>query len=116
MYPKAQRVRPGKRAPTKDEARYMAAIVELGCIACRIDGHEPRPTAVHHILSGGLRMGHLFTLPLCDPGHHQGGQQFGLVSRHPNKTQFEARYGSELELLARVKVDAGFFDQYEVII
>jgi hypothetical protein len=52
-------------------------------------------------------MGHLFTLPLCDPGHHQNGAQFGIVSRHPWKAQFEARYGTEMDLLARLRAELG---------
>ncbi len=113
-YQKGAKARPGKRAPIKVEAQWMDAIVEHGCIACILDGHEPRPTAVHHILRGGLRIGHLFTLPLCDPGHHQNGAQFGMVSRHPNKAEFERRYGTEMELLALLKEKLGFFERYEV--
>lgn len=101
--PKATAARPGKGAPTVEEARWMASIVTLGCIACLLDGMLPRPTAVHHILRGGRRMGHLFTLPLCDPGHHQGGEQFGLISRHPWKARFEERYGAEMDLLVVVQ-------------
>lgn len=97
--PKAAAVRPGKRAPTVAESAWMDAITEIGCIACLQDGHPDTPGAVHHLLSGGRRMGHLFTICLCDPGHHQNGQQFGKVSRHPFKTRFEAQYGTELELL-----------------
>ena len=111
LFPKPIRTRRGKRAPTKEEARWMDAITRYGCIACRKDGHEPRPTAVHHILSGGVRIGHLFSLPLCDPGHHQDGEQFGLVSRHPYKARFEAMYGTELELLAELKKELGVFDE-----
>lgn len=104
--PKDARAKPGKRAPTADEARWMDAIVRYGCIACRIDGHEPRPTAVHHILRGGVRIGHLHTLPLCDTpdgGHHQNGAAIGLVSRHPWKVRFEQRYGSEDSLLHKLR-------------
>lgn len=93
----------GKVAPTAGEARWMAAIAQLGCIACRLDGVAPRPTAVHHILKGGRRLGHLFTLPLCDPGHHQNGAACGFISRHPFKARFEARYGAEMELLEKVR-------------
>ncbi len=82
----------------------MDAIVAYGCIACRIDGLGITPPAVHHILRGGQRIGHLFTLPLCDPGHHQGGQAKGVISRHPWKAQFEARYGTEAELLDVLRV------------
>jgi hypothetical protein len=91
----------------------MDAIVEHGCVACRADGVAPRATAVHHLIRGGHRIGHLFTLPLCDPGHHQGGAQLGLVSRHPWKARFEQRYGTELELLAKLKQELGVFDQAE---
>lgn len=97
--PKGEKARPGKRTPTVAESRWMDFIVGYGCIACRLDGMGYRPPAVHHILRGGVRMGHLFTLPLCDPGHHQGGQALGLISRHPWKQQFEQRYGTEQALL-----------------
>ena len=93
----------------------MARIADYGCIACRIDGHAPRETAVHHIVDGGRRLGHLFSLPLCQPGHHQDGQQFGLISVHPWKARFEARYGTQMELLATLKLELGYFDKYEVI-
>lgn len=100
-------VRPGKRTPTVEERLWMEAIVRYGCIACRIDGILPRPTAVHHIVQGGRRLGHLFTLGLCDPGHHQNGAQLGMVSRHPWKARFENRYGLELDLLQRLRGEIG---------
>jgi hypothetical protein len=109
-FPKGIKARPGKRTPTVEEKRWMDVIVNYGCIACHIDGHEPRPTTVHHILRGGVRMGHLFSLPLCDVGHHQKGEHLGFVCRHPDKAAFEAKYGTEWELLARLKTELGFFD------
>lgn len=51
------------KPPTKAERLWMDRIVEYGCIACRIDGYR-RLAAVHHIVDGGRRMGHLFTIPL----------------------------------------------------
>jgi len=114
-YPKGVKAKPGKRKPTAVEAKWMDAIKEYGCIACRIDGHHwppPLETAVHHILRGGVRMGHLFTLPLCDPGHHQNGP-LGMVSRHPWKARFEAKYGTEMELLAKLKVEIGTYHKVE---
>lgn len=97
--------KPGKRTPTKAEREWMDAIVAYGCIACRMDGLGVRPAAVHHMLHGGRRIGHLHTLPLCDPGHHQNGQQLGMVSRHPWKAQFEQKYGSEDHLLANLRAE-----------
>lgn len=100
VMPKSEPAKPGKRAPTKDERLWMDAITALGCIACRIDGHPGTPGAVHHLLRGGRRMGHMHTICLCDPGHHQNGDQFGKISRHPWKARFEEKYGMEQELLA----------------
>lgn len=107
--PKGEKAKPGKRAPNAEERRWMDAIVASGCIACRMDSLPAKglPCAVHHILRGGVRMGHLFTLPLCDPGHHQNGGEFGIVSRHPWKARFEARYGAEMALLARLRAEIG---------
>lgn len=105
--PKGEKAKPGKGAPTKDERQWLDAIVAYGCVACRMDGRGIVPPAVHHILRGGVRMGHLFTLPLCDPGHHQNGAQFGKVSRHPWKKRFEQRYGSEDFLLRMLRAEIG---------
>lgn len=104
---KGEKAKPGKRKPNAEERAWMDAIVAYGCIACRMDGLGVVPPAVHHILRGGVRMGHLFTLPLCDPGHHQNGAQFGKVSRHPWKKRFEQRYGSEDFLLGMLRAEIG---------
>ena len=96
------------KTPTKAEREWMATIARLGCIVCRTQGRGYVPCAVHHILgrNGGNRRGHMATIGLCDPGHHQGApKSSGEVSRHPNKAAFEARYGTEeflLELTQRV--------------
>lgn len=103
--PKDEKAKPGKRTPTVAERAWMDWIVAYGCIACRMDGLGFRPPAVHHILRGGQRIGHLHTLPLCDPGHHQNGKQLGMVSRHPWRKRFEAQYGTEWELLALLRAE-----------
>jgi hypothetical protein len=102
---KGEKAKPGKRTPNAEESAWMDWIVAYGCVACRMDGLAHSRPAVHHILRGGVRMGHLFTLPLCDPGHHQNGQQFGMVSRHPWKARFEAKYGTEPELLNTLRAE-----------
>lgn len=88
-----------KVAPSKDERAWMAAVAALGCIVCRRLGIYDVPAAVHHIIRANKRIGHFYTLPLCCPGHHQQGLPGnGKISRHPNKTRFEAAYGTEWEL------------------
>jgi hypothetical protein len=96
---KPPKAKPGKRPPTKEEARWMDAITAIGCIVCLLAGHPGTPGAVHHLLRAGRRIGHMHTICLCDPGHHQGGDQVQKISRHPNKARFEAAYGTEAELL-----------------
>ena len=98
--PKLPKAKPGKRAPTVEERAWMAAITTFGCIACYIDGHPGTPGAVHHLLRGGRRIGHMHSICLCQPGHHMDGKQLGRVSRHPYKARFEAAYGPESHLLA----------------
>jgi len=102
--PKPEKAKPGKYTPNAEERAWLDWIVAYGCVACRMDGHGVVPPAVHHLLRGGRRIGHLFSLPLCDPGHHQGGQSRGMVSRHPWKARFEAKYGTETTLLAALRL------------
>ncbi len=106
--PKGPKAKPGKGAPTKDERAWLDAIVAYGCVACRIDGNGVVVPAVHHLLRGGVRMGHRYSLPLCDPGHHQGGDALGKLSRHPWKVRFERRYGNEMFLLRSIERVLGF--------
>ena len=61
---------------TKTEKQHKAALVELGCMACRrIYGpHSPGPVELHHRRSGGWGKGSFMTLiPLCH-NHHQGAE------------------------------------------
>ncbi len=81
-------------SPTKAESRRMDIIKrDIGCIACR-QGNLHSQANAHHILSGGRRISHAATLPLCD-FHHTG-----LISIHASKRGFVKDYGTEMELLA----------------
>lgn len=89
------------RPPTAEEARFMDAIAGLGCAACRKDGWHNPDVSIHHI-DGRTKPGaHLLVLPLC-AGHHQDGTgpNTTLIAVHPYKARFEARYGTQRELLA----------------
>ena len=84
-----------KKQAKKKEREYMSKVASLGCWICEA------PANVHHIRPKGLGMGrrssHYDTIPLCY-FHHQG--QGGI---HHNKKIFEEKYGTELEILAKVK-------------
>lgn len=89
------------RPPTAEEARFMDAVASLGCIACRKDGIENPWGSIHHI-DGRTKSGaHFLVLFLC-AGHHQAGtgENKTLIAVHPDKGRFEARYGTQRELLA----------------
>lgn len=84
---------------------------DYGCAACRrLD--MIRSPEMHHILSGGRRMGHDHTIPLC--AWHHRGEPYPLdisakfveeilgPSMARNKKAFVARFGSEQDLLDKV--------------
>ena len=79
---------------------YMRDIKSLGCIVCRMTGKGPTPADAHHILRSGRRIDDFHTIPLCGPHHRSGLNTEQVVSRHPWRREFEARYGTEEELLA----------------
>lgn len=102
--PKPEKARPGKRAPTVAEAAYMASIAALGCIVCRLAGRLDVPAEVHHLLRGGQRIGHGWTIPLCSPHHRDDSTRPDCIARHPWRIRFEAAYGTEESLLHATRV------------
>lgn len=101
---RAKRMRQGKVAPNAAEQAWMDKARAFGCIVCHLYHDAPNtPAVIHHILSGGRRMGHLYTIPLCEPGHHQHSPTRAKISRHPDKARFEAAYAPELELLSALQ-------------
>lgn len=87
------------RAATKPEKKRFEKIVEIGCVACRQDGHNGVPGEVHHILDGMKRAGHGFSVCLC-PFHHRGIPPGTGPSLADGSRLFYARYGSPGEILA----------------
>lgn len=88
---------------TKAEKRWLDAITQLGCIVCLLFLRIFTPAEPHHLLSGGRRRGHLFSIPLCPPHHRFGMDDGRATSRDQCRRRFEARYGTEEDLLARTK-------------
>lgn len=62
--------------PTPAERDWLLAVKAGGCICCLARGYRPRrdetqpDVEAHHLLSGGIRTGHLATVGLC-MWHHR---------------------------------------------
>lgn len=91
------------RKPNKAEREWLDKIVQLGCIACIIDYGFYTPPHVHHIAGAN---NHMATIPLCPPHHKNPGK--GYETRHGNQARFEARYGTDQELLTLVQEKVGY--------
>jgi hypothetical protein len=75
----------------------------IGCICCRKAGSGYRAPDVHHILVGGRRAGHQFTLPLC-PEHHRIPSNGSVVgpSLADGSKLFASSWGAQTQLLTEV--------------
>lgn len=98
------------KPPTVYEKRRMSAILEIGCICCIQDGHESiYPVEVHHLLDGGVRIGHSATVAACC-WHHRGVPPSGFNQKGATRLcgpslaldgkSFKAHYGNDSALLA----------------
>lgn len=80
---------------SKTEKAYFNRVAELGCIICRM------PAEIHHLRTGaGLGIKSKDVIPLC-PSHHRNGGHG--VAIHAGRLAFEANFGTELELLEKLK-------------
>ena len=86
---------------TKKE--WFKRIQNMGCIVCLNEGLGVSPSDIHHVLRSGRRIDDLHTIPLCPLHHRSGHNTEEYVSRHPWKTEFERRYGTEMELYQQTK-------------
>lgn len=91
---------------TKDERDHMGRVADLCCVVCRNEGLGNTPAMVHHIGNGtmGKRASNYEVIPLC-PAHHQYGGHG--VAVHAGRKAFEARYGTEQELLEQTRRELG---------
>lgn len=114
MRPFRRNRRPGNRPMSAAESARITAIKSKGCLAClqlgyTWDENAPQPDA-HHLLSGGIRIGHDATVALCR-WHHSArlviegmdtlGHLFHLgptLLQHAK--QFHAQFGDDDALLA----------------
>lgn len=96
------------RTPTANERAFMDLAGALPCLACLIDGRENHQISLHHIQGRTAPGAHLLVLPLCSEHHMQDDSDpLGRVSVHGRKSLFTARYGTELELLAKLRALLG---------
>ena len=91
---------------TKDERDHMWRVADLCCVVCRNEGLGNTPAMVHHIGNGtmGKRASNYETIPLCSEHHQHGGHG---VAVHAGRKAFEARYGTEQELLEQTRRELG---------
>lgn len=84
---------------TKAERHHYDKLSQLGCIVCYREGLGYTLPHIHHIRHGvgmAQRSHYLMAIPLC-PLHHQNGGHG--VALHAGQKTFEAKYGTEMELL-----------------
>lgn len=101
-------------SPTKAEAVWIESVKSSGCLCCMARGfpHYPNGPAVeaHHLLSGGIRRGHFYTVGLC-AWHHRGrlivqGWSHADHRHHlgpslaEGSVPFHAAFGGDEDLLA----------------
>jgi len=99
------------RTPNAVEHKFMDAIGSLGCLACRKDGRVNPWISLHHIDGRTKPDAHFKVIGLCAGHHQQGtGNDKSLIAVHPYKARFEAKYGTQLELLEEAKKMLGISD------
>lgn len=90
---------------TKAEKHHLDRVQRLGCIACRLMGYRDTPAEIHHPRAGtgaGRKASHFDAIPLC-PNHHRGHAHPLTPSIHLDKRAFIAAFGTEAELLGKVR-------------
>lgn len=95
---------------TKGDNAWMGAIVEIGCIACLVQGTPGTIPEIHHIRAGqgrGQRSDHQKSIALC-PAHHRGTHHPDIASIHMAKRAFIEQFGTEEELYERTKQELGW--------
>jgi hypothetical protein len=88
---------------TKSDRIRFDKLHRIGCICCKLAGSGYRAPDIHHVLSGGRRIGNKATLPLC-PEHHRMPSNGTVVgpSLADGSKLFTARWGTQIALLAKV--------------
>jgi hypothetical protein len=81
------------------ERKHYDKLSQIGCIVCHREGLGFTMPHIHHIRHGvgmAQRSHYLLAIPLCPLHHTNGGHGVAL---HAGQKTFEAKYGTESELL-----------------
>lgn len=65
----------GGNCVTLAAERWMAEVVELGCLVCRRLGQPNVPAELHHVAEGSGQRSDFAVVPLCQE-HHRGKAGF----------------------------------------
>lgn len=102
----------GRAKPaTREEKERLQRLHEFPCLCCQMRGvSQPNVTTVHHLLSGGRRRGHRYSINLCE-WHHMARPRSGCSdgemtdyygpSLALGSRAFHEAFGSDDELLAK---------------
>lgn len=93
-----------QRSVTKaDKILWDLMATIIGCIACRKDGNFNPEVSIHHVHGRTAPGCHKKVLPLCGPHHQQDDtDKMGRIAVHPWKSQWEAKYGNQDDLIEEV--------------
>lgn len=99
-------IRPSGKRKHRSRAMsaHMSRVAELGCIACLSMGYLTAPE-LHHPrenAGAGQKAPDSDVIPLC-PAHHRGTEHPRVPSIHRDRLVFIERFGTEAELLAKVR-------------
>lgn len=87
-----------QRAVSADEKLLWDRLAARGCVACLKDGRFNPHVSIHHCDGRTKPDCHKRVLALCGSHHQDDGS--GAIAIHPWKAQFEAKYGTQAELMA----------------
>lgn len=93
---------------TRAERAHYTRLAALGCVVCRNNGQPGTPAEIHHLRThtGAARKSvYTDSIPLCPVHHRQGdgSARFGgELGYHVAPRSWEARYGTQRELLERI--------------
>lgn len=98
--------------PTQREQARFDMFPALGCICCLLRfGTTNLSYDVHHIISGGRRLGHWWSLPLC-PQHHRYKGTGPWTSIANGSKAFSRIHGTELDLWLKVQHILNLDDEF----